>query len=242
MIILYMSKKKKVKFLLDAICTRVQEPQPVINTCCCAAPDLRRHEDGLIICLTCGICKQFLIDAPDDIYEHRHTEVLVFAYKRLNHFKELLAQVQGKQSTIIPDDVLTKINIQIEQENIIIHDMSIKDTRDLLKQLKLNKYYEHIPLIRSKLGILPPCMSFELEEILCSLFNLIQAPFFKYAPPSRVNFLNYYYVMFKLCEMLGETKYLPYFPMLKEKSKIRAQDVIWELICAELKWTFVPTV
>ena len=47
-------------------------------------------------------------------------------------------------------------------------------------------------------------MSQELEETLCNLFMEIQKPYSKYCPRDRVNFLNYYYTLYKLCELLGE--------------------------------------
>ena len=64
----------------------------------------------------------------------------------------------------------------------------------LLVQLGYNKYYEHIPFIKDKLGIKPPIMSPELEEKLCSLFMDIQRPYAKHCPDYRVNFLHYYYL------------------------------------------------
>ena len=45
-------------------------------------------------------------------------------------------------------------------------------------------------------------MSPELEEKLCSLFMDIQRPYAKHCPDDRVNFLNYYYVLYKMCELL----------------------------------------
>ena len=77
---------------------------------------------------------------------------------------------------------------------------------------------------------------------LCSLFMDIQRPYSKHCPQSRVNFLNYYYVLYKMCQLLGETKYLPYFPMLKDKVKRIEQDEIWKKICNELNWEFIPTI
>ena len=47
-------------------------------------------------------------------------------------------------------------------------------TKDILKKLGYNKYYEHIPFIKEKLGIKPPTMSIELEDLLCNLFIEIQ--------------------------------------------------------------------
>ena len=97
--------------------------------------------------------------------------------------------------------------------------MSNKRIKDVLKKLRYNKYYEHIPFIKDKLGIKPPIMTPELEETLCNLFIDIQAPYAKYCPEDRVNFLNYYYTIYKLCELLDQKQFLPYFPMLKDREK-----------------------
>ena len=56
-----------------------------------------------------------------------------------------------------------------------------------------------------------------------------------------VNFLNYYYTAYKLCELLGEDKYLPDFPMLKDREKRIEQDEIWKKICEELNYTIIPS-
>ena len=63
----------------------------------------------------------------------------------------------------------------------------------IVLKLRYNKYYEHIPFIKDKLGIRPPVMSPALEDTLCNLFMDIQAPYAKFCPRERVNFLNYYY-------------------------------------------------
>jgi hypothetical protein len=40
----------------------------------------------------------------------------------------------------------------------------------------------------------------------------------------------------------GEDEYLQYFPLLKSKSKLYAQDQIWKKICRDLQWEFIPTI
>jgi hypothetical protein len=117
-----------------------------------------------------------------------------------------------------------------------------KKAKEILKKLGYNKYYEHIPFIKDKLGIKPPIMSPELEETLCNLFSSIQEPYSKFCPEERVNFLNYYYTVFKLCELLDQKQFLPFFPMLKDKEKRIEQDEIWKKICNELDWEFIPTI
>jgi len=54
--------------------------------------------------------------------------------------------------------------------------------------------------------------------------------------------LNYYYTVYKLCELLNQDEFLPYFPLLKDKEKMIEQDEIWKKICEELDWEFIPTV
>ena len=113
--------------------------------------------------------------------------------------------------------------------------------KDILKKLGYNKFYEHIPYIKYKLGIKPPTMTPQLEEQLCNLFMEIQGPYAKFCPDDRVNFLNYYYTIYKLCELLGQIQFLSYFPLLKDREKQIEQDEIWKKICAELNWEFIPT-
>jgi len=200
------------------------------------------EEEGIMVCNTCSRSIPYLIENEKPSYKEPPKEVCFYAYKRINHFKEILAQFQGKETTQIPSDVMENIKLQIKKERITISQITNIKTKEILKKLGYNKYYEHIPFIKDKLGIKPPIMSPELEETLCNLFIELQAPYSKYCPDDRVNFLNYYYTAYKLCELLGEEKYLEHFPMLKDPEKRMEQDVIWKKICEELDWEFIPTV
>tara|TARA_B100000927_G_scaffold226673_1_gene186384 strand:- start:19651 stop:20775 length:1125 start_codon:yes stop_codon:yes gene_type:complete len=198
--------------------------------------------DGICVCNNCSRSIKYLIENEKPSYKEPPKEVCFYAYKRINHLREILAQFQAKESTHIPSEVFENIKSQIKKERLEIKDLTNKKTKEILKNLGYNKYYEHIPFIKDKLGIKPPVMSQELEETLCNLFMEIQKPYSKYCPRDRVNFLNYYYTLYKLCELLGETKFLPYFPMLKDREKRVEQDAIWKLICSDLGWDYIPTV
>ena len=200
------------------------------------------EEDGIMVCNMCSRSIPYLIENEKPSYKEPPKEVCFYAYKRINHFKEILAQFQGKETTQIPSDVIENIKLQVKKERISLLQITNAKTKEILKKLGHNKYYEHIPFIKDKLGIKPPIMSPELEETLCNLFIELQAPYSKYCPDDRVNFLNYYYTAYKLCELLGEEKYLEHFPMLKDPEKRMEQDVIWKKICQELDWEFIPTV
>ena len=199
------------------------------------------HE-GILVCNKCSATVQFLIENEKPSYKEPPKEVCFYAYKRINHFREILAQFQAKETTQIPEEVLNDIKNQIKKERITQKQLTNKKAKEILKKLGYNKYYEHIPFIKDKLGIKPPVMSPELEERLCSLFMDIQQPYAKYCPEDRVNFLNYYYTVYKLCELLEQREFLPFFPMLKDREKRIEQDEIWKKICEELEWEFIPTV
>lgn len=209
---------------------------------CNAGELIAIDHEGMLVCNNCSVSVQFLIENDKPSYKEPPKEVCFYAYKRINHFREILAQFQAKETTQIPDEVLENIKNQIKKERIINKQLTNKRAKDILKKLGYNKYYEHIPFIKDKLGIKPPVMSQELEERLCSLFMDIQAPYAKYCPDDRVNFLNYYYTVYKLCELLEQKEFLPFFPMLKDREKRIEQDEIWKKICAELVWEFIPTV
>ena len=199
------------------------------------------HE-GIMVCNNCHKHIQYLVENEKPSYKEPPKEACFYAYKRINHFREILAQFQAKETTQIPEEVLENIKNQIKKERIELKQLNNKKAKEILKKLGYNKYYEHIPFIKDKLGIKPPVMTPELEESLCNLFMEIQGPYAKFCPDDRVNFLNYYYTVYKLCELLDQSQFLPYFPMLKDREKRIEQDEIWKKICEELDWEFIPTI
>jgi hypothetical protein len=200
------------------------------------------EDEGLLLCNTCFKSIPYLIENEKPSYKEPPKEICFYAYKKINHFKEILAQFQGKESTHIADEILVNIQLQLKKERITLEQLSYTKTKEILKKLGYNKYYEHIAFIKNKLGIPPLVINVEMEELLCNLFMELQAPYSKFCPDYRVNFLNYYYILFKLCELLGEKTYLNEIPMLKDREKLIEQDDIWKKMCGVLNWDFIPTI
>lgn len=199
-------------------------------------------DEGIMVCNSCYKNVPFVIENEKSSYKEPPKEVCFYAYKRINHFREIIAQFQAKETTQIPEVVVDEIKNQIKKERIELKNLTNVKAKEILKKLGHNKYYEHIPFIKDIIGIKPPIMTPELEDTLCNLFMEIQAPYAKYCPDDRVNFLNYYYTVYKLCELLNQTHFLPYFPMLKDREKRIEQDQIWKKICNELGWEYIPTI
>lgn len=201
------------------------------------------NSEGITICEKCGNQETILIDSDKPSYKDPPREICYFAYKRINHFNEWLAQFQAKESTDIPEEVYNQILIEIKKERISdMRDLNPYKLRELLKKLKLNKYYEHVPHIIYRLnGVPAPVMSRETEEKLRMMFKEIQTPFIKYCPKDRKNFLSYSYVLHKFVQLLGLDDFLNCFPLLKSREKLHQQDIIWKKICEDLKWEFIKS-
>jgi hypothetical protein len=201
------------------------------------------QHDAIIICNICGYQELLLVEQNRPILKQNTKDTSHFSYKRINHFREWCNQVQGKESTDIPDEIFEKILTEIKKEKIMdTKTITYNKMRDILKRLRINKYYEHINYIINRInGIPTPQFSQELEDKLCNMFRNIQAPFLKHCPKDRKNFLSYSYVLYKFFQILGLNEYLKYFPLLKSREKLYVQDQIWKKICLELNYEIIPS-
>lgn len=217
-----------------------------IEDCCtyCSSTNITVvTNDGFITCNDCHSIEFIIVDHDKPSYRDPPMECTYFAYKRHNHFNEWIAQVQGKETTEIPDEVYDKILLEIKKQKITnMAELTHEKVREILKRLRINKYYEHSVHILHRLNGCPmPNMPPELEEKLRSMFKQIQTPFLKHSPADRKNFLSYSYVLHKMMQLLEKDEYLVNFPLLKCREKLHKQDMTWKKICDELGWQFIAS-
>jgi len=204
------------------------------------------------------------MDNIDDIKNHvmklniNNMDQNYFAYKRLNHFSEILNQFQATKNTEIPQEVYNIIELEmindceynsddlnsdIVQLGMIngyetnLSNLNKDKVRGYLKKHKYNKYYEYIPQIINKLNGIPyPTFTPQMEEELRIMFTQIQEPFEKHHPPDRTSFFNYNFVLHKFCQLKGWNEFLEYFPLLKSKDNLYEHERTWKKICTDLGW------
>lgn len=232
--------------IIDPSFVKSYDKQELQNSYCekCGIEKTTHLSDGCMICTKCGEISYIVIDSDKPSYKDPPQEISYFAYKRINHFNEWLAQFQAKETTDIPQELYDQILLEIKKERIDnMRDLKQSKVREILKKLKQNKYYEHVPHIINKInGLPPPIMSRETEEELRRMFKEIQIPFQKFCPKDRKNFLSYSYVLHKFVQLLDLDEYLDCFILLKSREKLHQQDLIWGQICKYLKWEFIPSV
>ena len=222
-----------------------KDMEDILHKCklCDQKLDFKMNNSELF-CSNCGYTQTILLCNDKISYKDVPREIIYFAYKRINHFNEWLAQFQAKETTEIPKYIYTDVIDEFKKNiNGDINKITYKQVREILKKLKYNKYYEHIPHIITVIGgNKAPTLLNQYEELLRNMFKEIQIPFMKNCPNERKNFLSYSYVLHKFCQLLELDELLIHFPLLKSREKLQQQDKIWENICKDLKWQYIPSV
>jgi len=213
----------------------------------CVQCNVAREEissEGILVCPRCGSEEYALVVSDFPSFRDPPKERNNYAYKKINHLNEILNQFQAKESTIIPEDVMNEVIMELRKRRIHnIADLTEEDIRHILKKLNRSKYYEHRAHILSRLnGNPPPTITPEIEEKIRAMFQDIQAPFLLYCPNDRTNFLSYSYILYKFFELLELDEYKVFFPLLKSRDRLIAHDMIWRKICSYLNWEFITSV
>jgi len=166
-------------------------------------------------------------------------------YKKLDHFKEVLGQFQGREGKIVPKEVLQQIRSDLADKFWVKPggEITHEDVKKSLRRLKLRKYVENSFYICHALsGKDTPYIKKDTEEKMIKQFRQIENAYCSVKGWfARRSFLNYYYIIYKLLDLLKQDDLLPKIPLLKTKLRLRQHDAIWNKICDELGWTFRPT-
>ncbi len=198
------------------------------------------HQPVGEMCFDCGVFfeKHEFIITDFSNFRVKHRRI----YKRLDHFKEVLCQFQGKEGKNIPHEVVEKVKASMLKDK---GDITLLDVKLSLRKLKLNKYVENIFYLHHVLTGTPlPYIKREIEDKMIRLFKQIERVFCEARPRAqiaRTSFLNYYFVLFKLLDSLQQTDLLPRVPLLKTSIRLKQHDALWRCICEELGWNFRPT-
>jgi hypothetical protein len=152
-----------------AVTNAFDDPHGICETC--EKEMMFSANEALFFCDGCGYQEFVLIDSDKPSYKDPPREVTYYAYKRINHFNEWLAQFQAKESTEIPEDVFQAILGELRKERLGINIKPAK-IREILKKLKCTNFYEHVPYILNRInGETAPVMSREVEEKLRYMFK-----------------------------------------------------------------------
>jgi hypothetical protein len=174
-----------------------------------------------------------------------------YQYKRYTHFCDCLANLQGKESSVVPPAVINTVILEIKKARMEhrVDELTEEDIRSYLKkhsEKKYDRFYDHATQILFKITDIQPIqMSHEMEHNLKVMFIEIQEPF-ELFKNGRRNFSSYSYILYKFCQLLGYKEFLPKLKLHKNYLKLHEHDMIWKKICnymggAECGWEFIKS-
>lgn len=190
------------------------------------------------VCKECGFCYDLNEFVISDMYTY--VKIQKIYYQKITHFKEVLCNFQAKECKFIPNEILELILTSVNHDKELINISIIKN---ILKRNKLTKYVENVhSLLFILTGTEAPFIPREIELKLIQYFKQITKIFDICKTPNRVNFLNYYFILYKLLELIGETDIMLKVPKIKCKHRILEHNKMWKQICLQLEWKFIKTI
>lgn len=196
---------------------------------------------SILVCTTCGYSIVHFDSTISSMSYSDDYEFNSFSYKRISHFEDCMKQVQGKESYVVPIDIIESVMRHLHSLRLNKQDITQANVRDALKKLRLRRAYDHVAQVFMRItGRRAPRVSADVEDSCRQMFVRMQPVFETHCPKNRKNFLSYNYVLFRLFYILGLEHMLVGFSLLKGPEKLRLQDEIFERISADLGWKFEP--
>jgi hypothetical protein len=84
-------------------------------------------------------------------------------------------------------------------------------------------------------------INLEKEKTLMDMINLVYSAFIKVKPNDVNMFFSFDYVLFKFYQLLQLDEYTKQLNYFKNTTGIIKNDVIWNNICHEVKWEYIPS-
>lgn len=197
---------------------------------------------GEFVCINCGYMDNITIDTEKPSYKSQNNENTYYVFKRENHFENWLSKIQGIENFNISPEEIQLIRDRIKRKNITT--MNTKHLKDILKELNMNKYYDHIQCVINILNENTDNTKIIPENTLAQIKNMFQQihnTFLIIKPKDRHNFMNYPYIIFKIFELLELDQFLENIPKLQRNS-LKKLDKLWKEICNQLNWEFYPSI
>ena len=199
-------------------------------------PECRQPFPESKMCEECGIFYDEQEYIVTDLYNYIARPKR--SYHRLDHFKEVLGQFQGREGKHIPPEILH----QIKYELSVFNEVTAIDVKKTIRKLKLTKYMENFYYILFTVtGEQPPYIKREIEDKIVRMFKMIDRVWSTIERDRRRSFMNYYYILFKLLELMDQSELLPQVPLLRTRLRLRQHDFLWKKVCDELGWTWKQT-
>jgi hypothetical protein len=197
-------------------------------------------ENSICICENCGEFNKIILECDKSLNKDNDlNNNTMYSYKRIGHFLITLNNIKNQ----VDNNDFNKIKNHIKN-NKKYKKITENNLKIVLKELKLyKKYSKNINIIYRKIKGFPVLIiDKNLEDKLIYMFKQIEDAFEKHIPSNRKNFFSYPYCIRKSLELLDiDYNLLDNLKSLKGTEKLYTQDKMWQKICEECRWEYIPS-
>jgi hypothetical protein len=220
------------------------------DICDCGNKMIIQANTSELLCTKCGSVITLLgsVFENNQFYQQESQKFPHGSYDPNRHCKFWIDRIQAKENTIISESVLNKIRECIKRDKIENwKNISIDQFRLYLKQTKLTKYNDHIPLIKKMItGYIPPQLDHKELHLLFNYFDKATKIYNEIKPKEKSNSLYYPFIIWKLLDLIitpiNKKKELLSCIHLQSYETLIDNDKIWYQICKyNDKFVYKPT-
>lgn len=202
--------------------------------------------EGVTICENCGVETETISIQSSfrDIDRiNTHTK---YKYEKSFHFREAIAQFEGKQNKYIDPSIYARIDEWAKRHNLLhmecenrkerYRDMTKSHLRLMFSESKdktLTDHHEDIHLIFSELTGNPCPDISHLKERLNNWFDLIEQAFYASPDIGRTNILHGPFLLAKFLRMCNYPVTADDFPGLKTLTRQQDHETLFTYLCAK---------
>lgn len=159
------------------------------------------------------------------------------AYARVTHFREIIRFFTSMDIKHIPDFIYALFR------DCDLSKITRNNIRYILKKTHQTKYVECTHSIYNNItNTKPIVIPQHIIENLIKMFKNVERAFDNLQDMSpRINFLNYYYILYKLLQLLHYTAPLKWINLISSYGRLEYHNKIWLRICDKLSWTYIHT-
>lgn len=234
-------KKTKLIYSIDEI---------EYDLCSCGNKMIIQSNTSELLCTKCGAIHTLIGSVFEDsqFYNQEGNRYLHGTYDPNRHCKFWIDRIQAKENTIIEESIINKIKLCIKKDKIEnLKNISIEQFRIYLKQCKLSKLNDHIPLIKKIItGYIPPQLTHKELHLLFNYFDKATKIYNQIKPKEKSNSLYYPFLIWKILDLIIENqqkkKELLACIHLQSYETLIDNDKIWYQICKHNdKFIYKPT-
>lgn len=209
------------------------------DICDCGTKMTIQTNTSELLCVKCGYINTLVGSVYEDSMffmqvENRYQHG---KYDPSRHCKFWIERIQAKENTVIDKSVIEKIENCIKKDKIKnTKNISVKQFRMYLKQTKLSKLNDHIPLIKKIIsGYIPPQLDHKELHLLFNYFDKATKTYEVIKPKEKKNSLYYPFLIYKILDLIIDDEEkkngLLSCIHLQSYETLIDNDKIWKSIC-----------